>query len=296
MPRLRLFKFVSEFQDSPNIKFSPTHHFIVPSMSTLALERFDESLLPILAQALWSWELCLTCQSGQQCTAECCPLRRVGRLRRYLQFYKGVVSTYVGMADNQSSRVLQTHGDVCCAIGNLKSQPDISKAKFQEIAFHRRDGGAPYEPDDLLNATSLVVKVLMMIESSALHRSSDRLEMGTFRIAWKDEVSFSKYIQDLFPLGHHPVLSSTDRDLSLDMRLALRATNLARLGISFQATHDVRNHLRLDRKNRVLELFHHTAFLKEHLRATKGEGDWSNPTHSTRVYKTSTTYCRFPKS
>ena len=42
-------------------------------------------------------------------------------------------------------------------------------------------------------------------------------------------------------------------------------------GITCRATDDLREHLKLDNKNGVLQIFHQTAFLKEHLRLTKDE-------------------------
>jgi hypothetical protein len=200
-----------------------------------------------------------------------------------MQFYKGVVSTYVDGAP-KSSRALKTHEDLFWAIATLKSHPDASKTEFYQLAFPRQDGEPPPDPADLLNATALVVKALLMVESSALHHSSNRLEKGTFRIYWKDDVAFSKYLQDLFPIENHPVLSYADSDFFLEMKSELRATKLKKhLGISFRATHDIRNHLYFDRKENVLEIFHHTAFLKEQLRVTKGSGDFSNPSASIRV-------------
>jgi hypothetical protein len=58
----------------------------------------------------------------------------------------------------------------------------------------------------------------------------------------------------------------------LDMRSALTAKKLKkRAGLSFRPTNDLRSHLKLDRRKGVVEIYHYTAFLKEHLRITKGE-------------------------
>ena len=252
-------------------------------MAPTSLENTGNVPLPRLGQVLWSWAPCADSLSGQTCVLETCPCWRSSRLQRYLQFYKGVVSTYVDGAP-KSSKALNTHEDIFRAVATLKSHPDASRAEFSQLAFPLKDGEPSPNPADLLNATALVVRVLMMIEPSALYHSSSRLEKGTYRVYWKDDIPFSKYLQDLFPIENHSVLSYADSDLFLDMKSELRATKLKKhLGISFRATHDIRNHLHFDRKENVLEIFHHTAFLKEQLRLTKGSEDSSNPSASTRV-------------
>lgn len=56
------------------------------------------------------------------------------------------------------------------------------------------------------------------------------------------------------------------------MRAALMAKNLRKhVSLTFRLTNDLRSQLNLDRKNHVVEIYHHTAFLKEHLRFTKNE-------------------------
>jgi len=255
-------------------------------MTSGALGYTDESLLPRLGQVLWSWQLCTGCLEVQSCIADSCPAKRVVRLQRYFQFYKAVVSTYVD-GSSAKDRVLKTHEDLWRAIRALKSNPDITRAGFRQLLFSSKTGNLPdptWNQSDLLNAATLVVKLLTMIDSSSLYHSSDRLETGGSRIHWKDDVPFSKYLQDLFPTENHPVLSYPHSDLLIDMKSELRATKLKKhLGITFRPTHDIRNHLRLHRRLNVLEIYHHTTFLKEHLRSTRGSGDRSSPSTSIKV-------------
>jgi hypothetical protein len=251
-----------------------------------ALENIDESLVLQLGQVLWYWKLCTGCLETRTCVADSCPARRVSRLQRYFQFYKAVVSTY---ADGSSAkdRVFKTHEDLWRAIRVLKSNPDTTRAGFCRLLSTSEKAGlveTTWNQQDLLNASTLVVKLLTMIDSSALHRSSDRLETGYSRTHWKDDVPFSKYLEDLFPSENHPVLSYPDSDMLIEMKSELRGTKLKKhLGIAFRPTQDIRNHLRLDRRLNVLEIYHHTAFLKEQMRLTRRPGDWSIPSVSIKV-------------
>ncbi|KAM4058972.1 hypothetical protein HRG_008153 [Hirsutella rhossiliensis] len=92
---------------------------------------------------------------------------------------------------------------------------------------------------------------------------------------------FSKFIQDLFPVGHHHVLSNANSELFVDMKSELKASRIRkRLGVTIIATSDIRDHLHLDRRRNVLEVYHHAAFLKEQLRVTKDSPDRSSPSSS----------------
>ncbi|KAK0637025.1 hypothetical protein B0T17DRAFT_587998 [Bombardia bombarda] len=222
------------------------------------LEDIDDDIVHRLGQVLWSWECCASCYDRSEqrrispVTVSAC--QKSHRLGRFLQFYTTIVSDYTD--------------------GTLVS----SRAEFFRLAFPQRDNQPPPNAIDLHNATTLAVRVLITIESSALHQLSYRLERGGFRLHWNDEVAFSRYLQDLFPIENHPILSYGDNELFLDMKSELRAAKLKkRLWLSFRAAHDIRNHLYFDRKANVLEIFHHTAFLKEQLRATKDNGDFFSP-------------------
>ncbi|KAI0161860.1 hypothetical protein GGR52DRAFT_143317 [Hypoxylon sp. FL1284] len=116
-----------------------------------------------------------------------------------------------------------------------------------------------------------------MIDSSALLHASDRLEKGGPRVHWKDDVPFTKYLQDIFPISTHPLLSYSDTYETGVIKSHLKAKKLQkRLRVTFRATHDIRDHLRLCREENVLEIYHHAGFLKEQLRLTRLTDDQSS--------------------
>ncbi|KAK0660862.1 hypothetical protein QBC41DRAFT_350786 [Cercophora samala] len=252
-------------------------------MYTLPLDVAEDSLLPRLGKVLWGWELCDTLVSAKECKAKGpCPHRRIGQLQRFFQFYKALTLNY---ADSYSpaNRLFKTHQDLHQAICELKANPDITRAQFSRVIANQ-SGRPESTQSSLLDATALVVNVLTMIDCSALYQSPDRLETGAYRLHWKDEVPFSKYIQDLFPTTSHPILSFNDNLSSTEMKSELRGIKLKkRLRMQFRDTHDIQNHLKLDRELNTLEIYHHTAFLKEQLRLTKGDGVFSIPSDSLRV-------------
>ncbi|KAL4727170.1 hypothetical protein ACLX1H_006071 [Fusarium chlamydosporum] len=240
-----------------------------------------ESLSIQLPTALWSWRVCQNCieQRGLQCDGEVCPCGRVPQLQRYLQYYKAVISTYMD-ATSATTRRVKEHADLCAIVSIIKSHPD---ATLSELSHLTSSNTISQEilGDNQVDAVTLTVKAMLMIDPSALHHSSDRLEKGTFRVHWKKDVPLSKYIQDSFPLGNHNVLSYNNSELFAEVKRQLKAVNLKRrLGITIRATSDMRNHLLFDRRNNILEVYHYTSFLKEHLRVTRDIGDCSSPSLS----------------
>ena len=68
----------------------------------------------------------------------------------------------------------------------------------------------------------------------------------------------------------HPSLNDNETTLPVSIKKALLARKLKKVaGLTFRGTDDLRNHFKLDHKTGVVEVFHHTSFLKEHLRLTK---------------------------
>ncbi|KAG8675807.1 hypothetical protein FPOAC2_01885 [Fusarium poae] len=235
-----------------------------------------------LAVSLWSWQVCQGCVElkRSQCNDQNCPSGRMTQIQRYLQYYEAVVSTYVDATS--TPRDINTHLDILTIISILKSHPDATLSELRRIASPNTNTATQALHSNIqANTVALGVKTMLMIDPSALHHSSDRLEKGTFRVHWKEDVPLSKYIQDSFPLGNHNVLSYNTSELFADVKRQLRAVNLKRrLKITIRATSDIRNHLLFDRRNSVLEIYHYTSFLKEQLRVTRDLGDCSSPSSS----------------
>ncbi|KAF5973231.1 hypothetical protein FCOIX_8871 [Fusarium coicis] len=234
-----------------------------------------------VAIALWSWDLSQSCNERRPhtCIHQRCVGGRIHQLQRYFAYYKAIVSTYMDVT-SANKRQIEKHEDLFQVVSILKSNPD---ATLSELCQLTRPSSGPQAADRAkqVDAVALGMKALLMIDPSALHHSSDRLEKGTYRIHWKENIPLSKYVQDSFPLGNHNVLSYNNSELFAEAKKELKAVNLKkRLGINIRATSDIRNHLHFDRKNNYLEIYHYTSFLKEQLRVTRDVGDCSNPSSS----------------
>ena len=234
----------------------------------MPLGEINTSVLSQLGCALWSWKLCSNCLAGSPCTDETCPAYSTERLQRFHQFYKAVVSGYEDDAVTPQAVVFRTHEDLFQAILLLRQNPGNTRQEFSGLLK-----GDSRNAGDLFRATNLAAKVLTMIDCSTSYLSTDRLEKGNFRLPWKDDSAFSKYLQDLFPTENHPIFSYPDSEAFADAKGELLGRKLKkRLNLKFRPTHDIRNHLRLDRRSNVLEIYHYTSFIKEQLKVDQLNG------------------------
>ncbi|CVL02690.1 uncharacterized protein FMAN_00192 [Fusarium mangiferae] len=250
-------------------------------MASRISSEFNQDVYLEIVMALWSWDLSQSCNERQPhaCIHQRCIGGRIPQLQRYFAYYKAIVSTYMDATPTNERRI-ETHEDLFQVVSILKSNPD---ATLSELCRLTRGNTNSQQTDGTsqVDTVSLGLKALLMIDPSALHHSSDRLEKGTYRIHWREDVPLSKYIQDSFPLGNHNILSYNNSELFADIKKELRAVNMKkRLGITIRATSDIRNHLHFDRKNNYLEVYHYTSFLKEQLRVTRDVGDCSSPSSS----------------
>lgn len=253
-------------------------------VSLLPLEKVTDKQLQILGEILWSWILCEECRTGRSCTTQACPSQRFKRLGRFFEHYKGLTASYEADAAPGDCAALSTHEDLFAIIKQLKLNPDITRAEFAAKVF--RDDTSRRLPSsaDRERAINLAVKVMAMVNCSAQRQSSGLLEHGLSQAPWRSDVTLAQFLVDIFPMTDHPSLNDDDLKGSMDLKAALMAKKLKkRIGLKLLPTDDLRRHLKLDRKTRVVEIYHHTAFLKEHLRLTKDKAPNMSVSESIRL-------------
>jgi hypothetical protein len=92
------------------------------------------------------------------------------------------------------------------------------------------------------------------------------LELGTMPMTWHNDKSLRQFLAEAFPTS---LTGNGDANGVENILPSLTAKRLKRVaGLRFVPTDNLRNHLRLDDEEGVVQIFHHTAFLKEQLIAT----------------------------
>ena len=239
-------------------------------LSYFPLEDVKISDLWSLGQTLWSWSSCETCQNGRHCATSSCPSQRWKRLGGFFEHYKELTLSYEPDVRPGECPTLRSHNDVLAIIQQLKLDPEINRAQLRTKLLVRCAGRNEPPTLDLERSINLAVRTMTMINCSTQHQSLGLLEQGSLQIPWRDEVAFSHFIDHAFPMTDHPSLNENEDSSAINMKRALMAKKIRkRIGVKFQRTDDLRRHLKLDRKRNILDIYHHTAFLKEHLRLMK---------------------------
>jgi len=197
---------------------------------------------------------------------------RLKRLAMFFERYKNLTALYEPDARCAGEQALSSHDDLFEMIRILKRNPDVTRKNFAEALFADRDGRAVPPVADQQRAITLVVEVMFMMNCSSQGPRPDirSLEFGIRKTGWKDNITLVQFISGEFSMIDHPVINSEDVAFSAEMKFALKARNLKKLaGLKFCATDDLRNHLVIEQRTGTVNIFHHTAFLKEHLRLSK---------------------------
>ena len=229
-----------------------------------------------LGRTLWNWELCGTCDNQPSCSKVQCPWRRAKRLGRFWSWYKETTAAYVPelLCRNPA---LKSHGDLLDLMRTIKSKPDISRSDLTVEFFANRKDTANKLPDpaDQSRAFNIAARFLLMVNCALSHRSIEILEHGYIPFLWRNDLSASRFISEAFPTTDHPYFDDDEATLkSRNIKTAIAAKSLRKqAGLRFEATDDLRDHLKLDHKEGTVQIFHQTAVLKENLLASHSMDD-----------------------
>lgn len=183
-----------------------------------------------------------------------------------------------------SNRTLQRHEDLWCIIKHLRQNPSTTKDKLISAmkaaplsAGIDLDEGSiqplatTIETDHGL-AVDLAVRIFTMVNCFSQPRGISILEQGLNQVPWQSDIPFDAYIEGIFPSDFDSLAKNENRDLPHEVRSGITAHRLKKdLSLKFRPTDDLASHLKLDHQSNVLEVFQHTAILKEYLRVTKNE-------------------------
>lgn len=238
--------------------------------SIFSLELTTKEQLNRLCQHLWDWKTCENCSHHQPCLLPICSWQRLSRLEPFFQYYKELAASYVSDAFvPHETPALRSHEDLLAIIHLINKRPNQKRADLVKEYFSSRNGSEEVLSADQQIALNIAVKVLLMMDCTVDGHVGGNFEMGGEPSVWHRHQSWEEFISATFPKRDHPSLDEEDKTAP-DIKARLKATKLKKTAhLSSEGTNDIRNHLRLDQKTGVVEIFHHTTVLKEHLKASK---------------------------
>ncbi|KAK3395008.1 hypothetical protein B0H63DRAFT_408293 [Podospora didyma] len=261
------------------------------SSSAFPLQGVTIFQLRALCQVLWDWDLCEDCQNPrnsplQQCRAAQCPWgQRSERLEPFFDLYRDVTGSYVPDFFGDEDQALRNHQDLSDIILLLRQKgATLSRNECKYDYFTSRGNDETTIPQsDQDRAFDLVARVMTMAKVNSSEYDQDDDVVFTSRdeedqqgqkllsppFIWPPEKSLQMALADSFPVRVHPSLQDNDSQAK-NIKARLTAVNLTRIArLKIEGTNDLQHHLRLDQATGVVQVFHFTSVLKEHLLATK---------------------------
>ena len=220
-----------------------------------------------LVNVVWGWSICAGCEFRPACPIGRCPAARFNRLRTYMGCFHSLAAAYeIGHSRDAEKSNLE---DVFAVIGSLKNDICQSRQKVTTECFPLGRGANP-SPRAQAVAVRLAVQALLMVDCSAPQASAGELESGDNTQAWSETQPLQDFIEKRLPRTDNPIFANTDANVVRESARVVTGAELSqRARLRFKGTNDISRHLHLDIRNRVVEIFHYTSFLKEYLLSTK---------------------------
>jgi len=183
----------------------------------------------------------------------------------YLRFYGNVIcpsnsKDAVVPIDNPA---FTTHNDVYLYAKRLKTGPEQTRhdliSRFTNDAVSDRDKEA---------AVRALVRVSFMMDCASKQTYPEGFNIGDFvPLTWADSERFVDFVKGAFPTSHAHTPSQCEKIYGAHaQKRRLKAWKLRkRYHITFRATDDITEHLLYNARERTINIFHHTGWLKAHL-------------------------------
>ena len=250
-----------------------------------------------LCQAIWDWNLCPNCQEdiagrpspSRRCLGlDDCPWgQRSERLGPFFDFYREVTGSYVPDFFGEEDQALRGHRDLFDIIRLTRRCGFTLPRELcvrQHFASRLGDvGGQTMVPEsDQGRAFDLAARVLAMTNLDGGESQNflvdqigggDEGGLGSPAPAvWVPTKCLQDTLAEIFPPRIHPNLQAGDPQATV-IKNSLTAEMLKRVAkIRIERTNNLRDHLRLDSTVGVVQVFHQTSVLREHLLASKPRG------------------------
>ncbi|KAB8356700.1 hypothetical protein FH972_024276 [Carpinus fangiana] len=221
-----------------------------------------------LCKALWSWAFCDACEQDQACIGTACPAERLRHLKTFFNHFEETIATYDAVESVSRQATLKSLDNLLGALERLKTSSHMTRQQAIPTVFQLQQKQLAQEDARKELALNMVVEIAFLVTCAGQRHSLSALERGMHSAPWKSDDTFITFIIDSFPQAEEQ--SERKGGNAVDFEGCLTAYHLRKEAkLRFQPTNDLRNHLKLDRKSGVLEIFHHAAFLKEQLRLSK---------------------------
>ncbi|KAK4444487.1 hypothetical protein QBC34DRAFT_415019 [Podospora aff. communis PSN243] len=251
-----------------------------------------------ICRILWGWPGCSICEAqnklNRNCTNSGCPGTRLNSLQCFFQHYQETAASYIPELLPGVPPALASHEDLLRLISHIKQHPTLTREELARSFFSVQlgsHGRGPTEADQG-RALCTALKAMSMVDCSGLeHVGTEPLTRGISQASsWGPTDSYKNLWTSIFPTKACPELNTSPTSSIIMSNLSARKL-VKTGGLKLQGTNDLRNHLGLDTKSGILEIYHFTSVLKEHLYETRDRPDaWGNIPRELALETLATTY------
>ena len=232
-------------------------------MSFTPLEFVAETDLQDVCKCIWGWRLCGGCVGNPKCKTTLCSWKGRDRVQPALSRYIRLCSYYTPVSTTHHA--LRCHQDLLEIMNLIKEEPNQSKEESMEQFFAGRQTHIPISDQE--RAFNLAISILLSINCGVPGSHADNLEDSEFAIPWTTELSVAAFVDEAFRKNSKVQQIGNVSSIMGSSLTAKRLKDKTRL--HFQPTDDMRSHLRIDVRLRIVYLFDCTAVLEEMLSATQ---------------------------
>jgi hypothetical protein len=219
-----------------------------------------------LAQLLWGWSLCGQCTGKPSCSQRKCAWSRKKNLAAFWTLYERMTVAYIP-GDPAGRKALKEHSDVLSAIQSIGQDRTASKKDLMRKIFESggAQAGPPPKLPDQKRAFNISAGVLLLMDFGTLHDAANISKGSLPPVVWRDGVSLDSFVKEAF---HYATPRADLSRLLVDIKAKKLVKNAK---VHLESTNDIRRHLLLDHKERVVWIFHQCTTLRELLLSTESD-------------------------
>jgi hypothetical protein len=226
------------------------------------LGQVDSLVRQNLAQVMWNWNLCGTCTGKPSCIQHTCAWAQADGAEAYWKFHQTMSEAY--SPDMLGRRpAINDHQGLLEMVQQIEApRGALRKEIFEADLAPGQKPPTTYDQDRALNVAA---GLILLMDFGILHDAANLMPDGVPRISWRDGVSVDAFVEEAFPRtpespGIKGILSE------------LRAKKLIKYAkLRMKATNDIRRHLVLDKKEKVVWVFHQGTALRHLLSSSEGD-------------------------
>ncbi|KAF5962445.1 hypothetical protein FBULB1_14164 [Fusarium bulbicola] len=192
--------------------------------------------------------------------------------KAYFDYYDSVICPYSpgDTAIHIDTPALQSHLEVLKYVQFLCANSALSREEFLTASLPTGN----IMSRERERVARAIVKVAFMVDCLSKDFYSEGLRSeGLSRVKWEENQRFLDFMKQAFASDVAQTTAQQENDIeALQEKKALKAWKLVRrYGIKIRPTNNLLEHLLYDPREKVLKVFHQTAFLRASLKRTKDE-------------------------